>query len=114
MGRVSPFILLEETFSYKRKERVGKQIPSKCIPSGTVEPLKETKDMLEDENDKQVLMIIGRPLENKEILRDKNDKQVHTSMGDPFKNKEMFRDKNVKRVRTYSGVLSTGNLSNKR
>ena len=47
IGRVSPFALLKDTFSYTSKERVGKQIPSKYIPSGIGGPLKETKDMLE-------------------------------------------------------------------
>ena len=37
-----------------RGRDVGKQIPSEQIPSGTGEPLKETKDMLEEENNKQV------------------------------------------------------------
>ena len=40
MGRVCPFTLLVDTFSYTSKERVGKQIPLKDIPSGTGEPLK--------------------------------------------------------------------------
>ena len=32
MGRVGTFTLLEDTFSYKSKESVGKHIPSKYIP----------------------------------------------------------------------------------
>ena len=40
MGRVSPFTLIEDMFSYTRKERVGKQILSKDIILGTREPLK--------------------------------------------------------------------------
>ena len=32
MRRFSPFVLIEDKFSYKRKGRVGKQIPSKDIP----------------------------------------------------------------------------------
>ena len=48
VGRFSPFTFLEETFSYTRTERVGKQIPLKDISSGTGEPMKETKNMLED------------------------------------------------------------------
>ena len=62
------------------------------IPSVTIELWKETNDMLEDENDKQVCTSTGRPLKNKEMLRDKNDKQIHTSTGEPLKNKYMFRD----------------------
>ena len=40
MGRVSPFIILEDKFSYTRNERVGKHITSKDIPSFTGYPLK--------------------------------------------------------------------------
>ena len=36
---------------------VRKQIPSNEIPSGTGEPLKETKNILEEENDNQVRTI---------------------------------------------------------
>ena len=42
-GRVSTFTLIEYTFQYKRKERVGKNIPLKEIPSGIGEPLKDQK-----------------------------------------------------------------------
>ena len=62
MERFSPSTLLEDTFSYTSKERVGKNIPSKYIPSGTGYRLKETKNILEDENDKQVRTITGGPL----------------------------------------------------
>ena len=51
---------------------VGTQIPSKRIPSGTGEPLKETKKMIEDENEKQVLTNTGGPLKKKEMPKDKN------------------------------------------
>ena len=59
--------------------RVGKKITPKDIPSGTGEPAKETRDTLEDENDKQVRMITGGPLKKKDMLRDENVKQVRTS-----------------------------------
>ena len=52
MGKVSPFKLLEDTFSYTSKDCVGKHISSKEIPSEIGDPLKETKNMFEDENDK--------------------------------------------------------------
>ena len=42
--------------------RSGKKIPSKEIPLGTEEPLKETKYMIEDENDKHVCTSIGGSL----------------------------------------------------
>ena len=80
----------------------------------TGDPLKETKDMIEDETNKQVHTRIGSILRNKEILRDENYKQVCTSTGDPLKKKEMFRDEKVKQVRTYAGVVYTGKLSNER
>ena len=57
---------------------------------GTGESLKETKNMIEGEN----------------------DKQVSTSMGEPLKKKYMFRDKNGNRVRTCGSVVSTGKLGN--
>ena len=60
---------------------VGKHITLKYIPSGSGEPLKETKDRLEYENYKQVCTSTGGPLKQKDILRDENDKQVCTSMG---------------------------------
>ena len=56
----------------------GKHIPSKDIPSGSGEPLKE-KNMLEDKNEKQVRTSIGEPLKNKEIPKEKRGKQVCTS-----------------------------------
>ena len=87
MGRVSPFTLLEDTFSYTIKERVGKKILSKEIPLDTGDPLKETKYMLEDENDKQVHTSTGGSLKNKNMRRDKNGKQVCTITGEPLKEK---------------------------
>ena len=71
---------------------VGKQIPSKEIPSETGDPLKETKNMIEDENGKEVSTSTRGTLKKKEILRDENDKHVRTSIGEQLKNKEMFRD----------------------
>ena len=71
---------------------VGKQIPSKEIPSETGDPLKETKNMIEDENEKQVHMSTEGLLKKKEIPRYKEGKQVHT----------------------YADVVSTGKLSNER
>ena len=65
MRRVIPFTLLEDTFSYTSKDRVGQKIPSINIHSGTGNPLKETKNTLEDKNDKQVCTSIGGPLKNK-------------------------------------------------
>ena len=50
----------------------GKQIPPKEIPSGTGEPLKETKKMIEDENDKQVRIITGDKFNKKEMSKEKN------------------------------------------
>ena len=67
----------------------GKHIPSKDIPSGSGEPLKE-----------------------KNMLEEKNEKQVRTSIGEPLKKKEMPKDKKGKQVRTYDGVISTRKLSN--
>ena len=90
--RVIPFTLLEYTFSYTSKDCVGKNIPLKDIPSGTREPLKETKRLLEE----------------------KNDKQLHTRTGGPLKKKEMPRDEEGRRVHTYAEVLSTRKLSNER
>ena len=52
MGRVSPFTLLEDAFSYTSKERVGKHFLSKEIPLGGGNLLNETKKMLEDKNNK--------------------------------------------------------------
>ena len=57
---------------------VGKHITSKDIPLGTIEPLKETKKILEDENEKQVRTIIGGPLKNKEMPKDEGEKWVRT------------------------------------
>ena len=112
--RVGPFKLLEEKISNTSKERVEKQIPLKDIPSGTVEPLKETENMLEDKNDKQVRTITGMLLKKEEIIRDENDKQVLMSTGEPLKKNEIFRDEKRKLVRTYADVVSTGDLSNER
>ena len=92
MVRVSTLTIPEDKFSYTIKENVGKQIPPKEITSGTGEPLKETKDMLEDENNKQARTSTGGPLKNKEMLRDGNDKQVRMSPGDTLKKKEMYKD----------------------
>ena len=80
--------------------------------SGSGEPQKETKDILEDENNKQVCTSTGDPLKKKEILRDQNDKQVGTSTWEPLKKKEVFRDKKGKNVRTYTVVVSIWKLSN--
>ena len=91
IGRVSTFTLLENTFSYTSKDQFEKQIPLEYIPSGTGDPLKETKNMLED----------------------KNGKQVRKSIGGPLK-KDMLRDKKENQVGTYADVLSTGKLSNDR
>ena len=96
MVRVSPLTLLEHKFSYTSRERFGKHIPSKEIPSGTGKPLKETKDMLKDENNKHVRTRTWVPLKKKQMLREKNDKQVSTSMWEPLKKKEMFRDEKGK------------------
>ena len=49
---------------------VGKNIPSKEIPSGTGYPLVKTKDMLEDKNNKQVLTSAGGPFKKEEMLKD--------------------------------------------
>ena len=65
MGRASPFKLLEDTFSYTGNQHVGKQITPKEIPSGTGDPLIETEDMLEDENEKQLLMGTAGPLKKR-------------------------------------------------
>ena len=43
-------------------------ISSKDIPSRTGEPQKETKNMLEDKNDKQVCTSTGGPLKNKYVF----------------------------------------------
>ena len=40
MGRFIPYTLLEDIVSYSSKERFGKQIPVKDIPSKTGGPLK--------------------------------------------------------------------------
>ena len=71
---------------------VGKQIPSKYIPLGTVEPLKETKKMLED----------------------KNQKQVRRSTEGKLKNKYIPRYERGKHELTYDYVVSTWKLSNER
>ena len=92
MGRVIPFTLLEDTFSYTNKEPSGKHIPSKYIPSETGEPLKETKKMLED----------------------KNQKQVRRSTEGKLKNKYIPRYERGKHELTYDYVVSTWKLSNER
>ena len=74
MVGVSPFTLLEDSFSYTSKERVGKQIPSKDILLGAGKPLKETKKVLENENDKQVCTSIGCPLKKKDMPWEKKVK----------------------------------------
>ena len=53
----------------------GKNFPSKEIPLSTVEPLKETKKILGDKNDKQVRTSTGGPLKKKEMPRDKKEKK---------------------------------------
>ena len=55
------------------KELFGKQIPSKYVPLGIGEPLEETKNMLEDENDKKVHTITRGTLKKKEMTRKEND-----------------------------------------
>ena len=92
MGRFSPFTILENTFSYTSKKLVEKQIPLKEISSGTGEPLKETKNMLEEKNEKQVLTITAEPPKNKYIPKYEEGK----------------------RVRNCSDVVSTRKLSNNR
>ena len=91
MGRVNLFTLIKDTFSYTSKDSFGKQIPSKEIPSRTGEPVKEIKNILEDENDKQLRMSTGGPLKNKEMIRDGNDNRVHMIKGGTLKKKEMLR-----------------------
>ena len=49
---------------------VGKQILSKDIPSGTGDPPKESKTMLEDENEKQERTSTGEPLKKKKMPKD--------------------------------------------
>ena len=72
MGRVSPFTLLEDTFSYTSKERAGKNISLRGNPLGTGEPLKERTNMFEDKNDKQVRTSIGGPLKKeRDVQRQK-------------------------------------------
>ena len=53
-----------------------------------------------------------RSIKNKEMLIDENNKQVRTSTGDSLKKKEMFKDEREKQVRTYSDVVSTGKRRN--
>ena len=53
MGIVIPYTILEDVVSYSNKERVGKQIPLKQIPSETGGSIKE-KDILEDKKGKLV------------------------------------------------------------
>ena len=72
---------------------VVKNIPLKEIPSGTGDPTKETQNMLEDKNDKQVRTSTVGKFKDKYILRDENYKQVFTSIGGPLKNKGMPKEK---------------------
>ena len=67
-----------------------KHIPLKDISLVTREPLKETKNILEDENDKQILMSTGGPTKKNYIPRDKKGNQLCT----------------------YADVVYTGKLSN--
>ena len=53
----------------------------KDIPLGIGDPRKETKNMLEKKNDKQVRTNIGGTLKDKEVPRDKKDKRVCTHAG---------------------------------
>ena len=84
------------------------------MTSGNVELLKETENIIEDENDKQVLTSTGGTLKNTEMLRDENDKHIRTSTGEPLKNEEMFRDEKLKHVHTYDVLVSIEKLSNER
>ena len=52
-------IFLVVLLSDQMLSSVGEQIPLKDIPSGTGEPLKETENMLEDENDKKLRTSTG-------------------------------------------------------
>ena len=99
MRRVSTFTL-EVTFSYTSKERVVKQISLKDIPLGTGDPLKETKVVIEYENDEQVRKSTGGTLKKKEIIRGEYDKQVQMITGDPLKKKDMLIDEKGKLVGT--------------
>ena len=74
MGRVRPFTLIEDSFSYTRKERVRKHISSKYISLGTGKTLKETKNMLEDKHYKQVRTSTGGSLKKKDMPRDEKNK----------------------------------------
>ena len=90
-------------------------ILSKDNTLGTGEPLKETKNMLEGENDKEIHTRIGRPVKKEDMLKDKNDKQVRTHRHKrDIGRKKMFKDKKGNRVRTYADILSTEKLSNER
>ena len=86
----------ERFICYRRQIRsdmgVGKQILPKEIPSGPGESPKENKEMLEDEN----------------------DKQVRTSTVGPLKKKELPRYEKEKLVPTYADIVSTGKLINER
>ena len=57
---------------------VSKHIPSKKIPSGTEEPLKETKMMHKDKNDKQVRTITGGAVKKNICPETKSKKWVCT------------------------------------
>ena len=65
MGRVGHFTLLEDIFSYKSKERVGKYMPLKDITLRNGDPLKETKNIIEYKNNKHLRKSTGGPLKNK-------------------------------------------------
>ena len=58
-------IFLVVLLSDQMLSSVGEQIPLKDIPLGTGEPLKETKHMLEYENEKQVQKSTGGSLKKK-------------------------------------------------
>ena len=68
--------------NHKTTITVGKNIPSKEIPLGTGEPLKETKDMIEYKNNKQIRTSTEGTLKKKEMFTEENNKHEHTSMGE--------------------------------
>ena len=76
--------------------------------------MKETKDIHDYKNYKQVRRSSGEAFKNKDILRDENIKQVRKSMGYPLNKKEMLRYEKVKQVHTYFYIVSTGKLNNER
>ena len=59
-------------------------------------------------------MRTGGQFKKKEMLRDNNSKQVHTRIGEPLKTKEMLKRKTEQTVHNFSDVVSTGKLSTKR